>query len=121
MIGGRMSYRLGDEVDDYCSRCRMLTNNSVEAMIGEDVVKVRCRTCNFSHAFRQGQVPEKAAPKKTSKKTAFDAVLASVTGRTDTNAEAENPGGKAAQRAGKKHPGHHQLHTLSASRRKSNS
>ena len=36
--------RLGDIIDDYCSRCHRLTDHSVVAMLGEEVRKTRCRT-----------------------------------------------------------------------------
>jgi len=65
--------RLGDVLDDYCTRCRLLTNHSVVAMVGEDVKKVRCRTCNHEHDYRQGQ-----GGQKKKKESAFDQVLASV-------------------------------------------
>jgi hypothetical protein len=65
--------RLGDILDDYCSRCRLLTDHSAVAMVGEQVRKVRCRTCDFEHDYRQGKV----APRK-GKPTAYEQVLASI-------------------------------------------
>ena len=47
--------RLGDTIDDYCTRCRLPTDHSVVALIGEEVKKVRCRTCNHEHDFRHGR------------------------------------------------------------------
>lgn len=67
-------YRLGDIIDDYCPRCRMLTNHSVAAMVGEEVRQVVCRTCQHSHEFKHGKVPEK----KKTKLSAYEQVLASV-------------------------------------------
>jgi hypothetical protein len=69
------SVRLGDVLDDYCTRCRLLTNHSVVAIVEEAVKKVRCRTCNHEHEYRQGQGGQK---KKTSKMSAYEQVLASV-------------------------------------------
>ena len=66
--------RLGDILDDYCTRCRLLTNHSVVALVGESVKKVRCRTCNHEHDYRQGQ----GGTKKTKKASAYEQVLASV-------------------------------------------
>ena len=66
--------RLGDLIDDYCTRCHLLTNHSVVAMLGEEVKKVRCRTCNHEHDYRQG----KGGQKKTKKASAYEQVLASV-------------------------------------------
>jgi len=65
--------RLGDILDDYCSRCRLLTDHSVVAMVGEQVRKVRCRTCHFEHDYRRG----KAGPRKN-QPSAYEQVLASI-------------------------------------------
>lgn len=37
--------RLGDYIDDYCSRCKRSTDHAVVSMEGEAVQRVRCRTC----------------------------------------------------------------------------
>ena len=71
--------RLGDVIDDHCPRCRLLTNHSVAAIVGEEVKKVVCRTCHHSHDFKHGQGREKKKPKQS----AYEQVLASVlAGRT---------------------------------------
>jgi hypothetical protein len=49
--------RLGDVIDDYCPRCRLIMNHGVVGMIGDDVKKVRCNTCLSEHVFRHGQLP----------------------------------------------------------------
>jgi hypothetical protein len=67
--------RLGDVLDDYCTRCRLLTDHSVVAIVEDAVKKVRCRTCNHEHDYRQGQGGQK---KKTTKLSAYEQVLASV-------------------------------------------
>jgi len=66
--------RLGDVLDDYCTRCRLLTDHSVVASVENAVKKVRCRTCNHEHDYRQGQ----GGQKKKSKLSAYEQVLASV-------------------------------------------
>ena len=68
------AFRLGDELDDYCTRCHLLTNHSVVAIVEDAVKKVRCRTCNHEHDYRQGQ----GGQKKTKKASAYEQVLASV-------------------------------------------
>jgi transposase-like protein len=69
--------RLGDYVDDYCSRCKRTMDHAVVAMSGEEVQKVRCRTCSYEHKYRQN----KSAKKELTKEEAFQKVLASVTGQ----------------------------------------
>lgn len=56
--------RLGDDVDDFCIKCKRLTNHSIVAMLESEPAKVRCRTCYHEHAFAKGIAP----PKKESKK-----------------------------------------------------
>jgi hypothetical protein len=68
--------RLGDDIDDHCSRCKRTTDHSIVAMAGEEVLKTRCRTCNTEHKFRGN----KSRSKELTAKEAFDQVLASVTG-----------------------------------------
>jgi len=70
--------RLGDDIDDYCSRCQRTTDHSVVVMAGDDVQKVRCRTCDFEHKYRKN----KGGRKEMSAQDAFQKVLASVTGPT---------------------------------------
>jgi hypothetical protein len=44
--------RLGDDIDDYCTRCKRTTDHSVAAMVGEEVQKVACRICHTEHPYR---------------------------------------------------------------------
>lgn len=52
-----MPYRLGDDVDDYCIKCKRLTNHSIVSLLNEDPAKVRCRTCYNDHDFRRCEIP----------------------------------------------------------------
>lgn len=57
--------RLGDFVDDYCTRERRLTNHTVVAMVGDEVKQTRCTTCDTEHPYRGAKVPprrKKPAP-----------------------------------------------------------
>ena len=69
--------RLGDYIDDHCSRCKRTTDHAIVAMSGEEAVKVLCRTCNFEHKYRGN----KSGKKELTKEEAFQKVLASVTGQ----------------------------------------
>lgn len=67
--------RLGDIIEDYCTRCTRVLDHSVVAIVSGDVKKVRCRTCDTEHDYRHGKGGDK---KKGKKKSAFDQVLASL-------------------------------------------
>ena len=71
--------RLGDVLDDYCPRCRLLLNHDVSSLFGEAVAKVTCRTCHNTHDYRHAQVPQKRkSAKKEDKKSLIEQVLASM-------------------------------------------
>lgn len=68
--------RLGDVLDDFCIKCRRLTNHSIVSLVSGKAAKVRCRTCYNDHDYRNEQAPPS---KKDLKKAAlFNEVLASV-------------------------------------------
>jgi hypothetical protein len=69
--------RLGDEIDDYCVKCRRLTNHSIVSMVETKAAKVRCRTCYSDHDFRNEQVPP-SKKELARQKELFNAVLAGV-------------------------------------------
>ena len=49
--------RLGDDIDDYCTKCKRLTNHSVLSIVEDAPAKVRCRTCYHEQDFRDGIAP----------------------------------------------------------------
>jgi Zn-finger nucleic acid-binding protein len=71
--------RLGDVIDDYCPRCRLLLNHDVTSLFGGEVAKVTCRTCHNPHDYRHAQVPtRRKAAKQDDKKSLLEQVLASL-------------------------------------------
>ena len=68
--------RLGDYIDDYCSRCKRTTDHAVVSMVEEEVKKTRCRTCDGEHNYKHNK-----GSKELTKQEAFDKVLASVMGQ----------------------------------------
>lgn len=59
-----MSIRLGDTIDDFCVKCKRLTNHHVVSIVDDAAAKVRCCSCYHDHDYRHEQ-PE---PKKPTKK-----------------------------------------------------
>src|SRR5262245_37393208 len=49
--------RLGDILDDYCPRERRLSNHAVVAMIGQEVKRTRCVTCDGEHEYKHAKGP----------------------------------------------------------------
>jgi hypothetical protein len=69
--------RLGDVIDDYCVKCRRLTNHSIVSLLNGSAAKVRCRTCYSDHDFRNEQIPP-SKKELARQKELFNAVLAGV-------------------------------------------
>jgi len=69
--------RLGDIIDDYCVKCRRVTNHAVVSLLDGKAAKVRCRTCYSDHDFRNEQAPPS---KKDLKKAALFAEVLSNSG-----------------------------------------
>src|ERR1700691_995519 len=68
--------RLGDDIDDFCVRCKRVMNHAVVSVLAADPAKVRCRTCHSDHDYRHEQAPP---PKVDLRKAAlFQEVLAKV-------------------------------------------
>ena len=68
--------RLGDEIDDYCVKCRRITNHLIVSLVDAAPAKVRCRSCYSDHDYRR----EKAPPSKKDlkKEQLFKEVLSSI-------------------------------------------
>jgi hypothetical protein len=68
--------RLGDDIDDFCVRCKRVMNHNIVSVIKGEPAKVRCRTCHSDHDFRHEQAPP---PKVDLRKQAlFNEVLKKV-------------------------------------------
>ncbi|MEJ2201943.1 MAG: hypothetical protein P8X63_13165 [Desulfuromonadaceae bacterium] len=86
----------GDYIDSRCTRCRVITNHTIVAMVADRVVRVQCNTCGGMHNYHapkaekseRAKPPRRAEPAKTSKNTRSSRVSAvaldPVSGREKT-------------------------------------
>lgn len=80
--------RLGDVIDDYCVKCRRLTNHSIVSLVDGKAAKVRCRTCYNDHDYRFEQAPP--SKKDLKKAELFKEVLGAVApGSVEVGAEVD--------------------------------
>lgn len=91
--------RLGDEIDDFCIKCKRLTNHAIVSLLDGNAAKVRCKTCYHDHDFRNC-VP---VPTKKELKKAADAAAALANGEVPVEAvEVEVVAEVVADKKGKK-------------------
>src|SRR5258707_15816545 len=90
--------RLGDDIDDFCVRCKRVMNHNVVSVLNGQAAKVRCRTCHSDHDYRHEQAPP---PKVDLRKAAlFQEVLAKMDPIAAPVAD-EDPDGDAKSKAAK--------------------
>jgi hypothetical protein len=71
-----MRARLGDDIDDFCVKCKRIMNHAVVSLVNDEPAKVRCKTCYSDHDYRHEQPPP---PKVDARKAAlFNQVLETV-------------------------------------------
>jgi hypothetical protein len=80
-------FRLGDVIDDYCIKCRRITNHSIVSIVTAKPAKVRCRTCYHDHDYRHEEAPP--SKKDLKKAELFKEVLAAAV--PDAVSEADPP------------------------------
>ena len=66
--------QLGDVIDDYCVKCKRVTNHAIVSLVEQKAAKVRCRTCYSDHDFRNEQIPP-TKRELMKQKALFNAVL----------------------------------------------
>jgi hypothetical protein len=52
--------RAGGEVDSWCTKCKLVLNHRIIAMVGGTPVRVECSTCSSHHNFRARAPGDKA-------------------------------------------------------------
>ena len=71
-----MRSRLGDDIDDFCVKCKRIMNHAVVSLVNDEPAKVRCKTCYGDHDYRHEQAPP---PKIDARKAAlFNQVLETI-------------------------------------------
>lgn len=88
--------RLGDDIDDHCTRCKRTTDHAVVAMGGEEVLKTRCRTCNNEHPYRHNQ----GRKKEMTAKDAYEKLVSTMPGgQAQPEDAAANPTSKKGRKS----------------------
>lgn len=95
-----MDMRLGDVIDDFCVKCRRLTNHAIVSLLNGSAAKVRCRTCYSDHDYRNEQAPP--SKKELKKAALFNEVLAGLAPAAEEPATPAQDPKKAGKKPGKR-------------------
>lgn len=64
--------RVGEVIDDYCTRCKAVMNHSVISVVDGEPARTQCRSCYSTHKYRKAKG---ARRRPDSKRDLFDEVL----------------------------------------------
>lgn len=59
----------GDDVDSWCTKCKMDLGHRIVAMVGATPKRVICLTCDSQHNYRAPKSADAKAPKATKRRT----------------------------------------------------
>lgn len=79
--------KAGGEVDSWCTKCKLVLNHRIIAMVGTTPVRVECSTCNSHHNFRARAPGDKATSAGGSSRAASGASAAPRSTRGPTKAQ----------------------------------
>jgi hypothetical protein len=65
--------RAGGEVDSWCTKCKLVLNHRIIAMVGGNPARVECSTCGSHHNFRARAPGEKAPSTGTTRASSSSA------------------------------------------------
>ena len=74
-------YLAGDNIASRCTKCKLVLDHTIVAMDGEQVAKVKCRTCGSTHKFRN---PADAPKTRTPRTKSADSAKATAGNRWET-------------------------------------
>ncbi len=81
--------RLGDTIDDYCTRCKRETNHAIAAVVNNEVQKVLCQTCNTEHKYNHNSSPKKELTKEEAFQKVLDTTKQQMSGAAATSTPAK--------------------------------
>ncbi len=79
--------KAGGEVDSWCTKCRLVLNHRIIAMMGTKPVRVECSTCGSHHNFRATAPGDKPAAAASGGRSAGSAEPRAPRVTTATKAE----------------------------------
>jgi hypothetical protein len=77
-----MALEVGNRIDGWCGRCKMVLRHTIDAIAGEKVGRVHCNSCQGRHAYRAQAPRKRGAAAAMSQERKYELLLR---GRTAAN------------------------------------
>jgi hypothetical protein len=85
------TYKAGQEIDSYCTKCKLDLTHKIVAVVGNKPVKVECRTCYGVHNYRAPRSAAASAPSASAPASRASSPRAASSRSAPTRAPAEPP------------------------------
>jgi hypothetical protein len=79
--------RAGGEVDSWCTKCKLVLNHRIIALVGATPARVECSTCGSHHNFRARAPGDKGPSSGATSRPAAGTSAGSRSGRGPTKAQ----------------------------------
>jgi hypothetical protein len=73
---------VGDKIDAWCGRCRLMLRHTIEVITGEKIGRVNCNSCKGRHLYRAQQPKTRGAAAAATRERKYELL---VRGRTEAN------------------------------------
>ncbi len=75
------TYEVGNDIVSWCTKCKLMLDHKIVALVEGLPKKAKCKTCNGHHNYRE-KPPEKKAPgtSRKTKKSEYEVFMAQVEG-----------------------------------------
>ncbi len=82
---------VGRDCDAWCSRCNMALEHTIIAMVGLEIVRVKCNTCNSEHKYKSAREAALGAERTPTTKAKSKAATAASAPRPRSAVSAPPP------------------------------
>ena len=69
---------VGQNIDSYCGKCKLILDHTIMIMDGETMARVRCKSCGSSHKFRSPLELQKVRKPRVKKDIGDEATAQSI-------------------------------------------
>lgn len=71
-----ITYEVGTDIVSWCTKCKLMLDHIISALVDELPKKVKCKTCNGHHNYREAEPVKKTPGTRKTKKSEYQVLMA---------------------------------------------
>ncbi len=72
------TYEVGTDIVSWCTKCKLMLDHTISALVDALPKKVKCKTCNGHHNYREKEPEKKTPGTRKTKKSEYQILMAKV-------------------------------------------